>query len=290
MAKKTEWGTKGGMYNKEREMVSGKPATRTRKRKTTDAMGRPNTKTTPRKRSPADLDPTKPYNKTYKKGEKNPNPPTPETRKNHGPICGAPRTGNSDSGPGICCQIAGWGTAHPGYGHCRNHGGNLPSISQKETKEQQKLQAIKARDLFGLPRDIDPQSALLEEVQRTAGHVDWLGEVIRELDDPEKLKQFTDQGVMPSVWIVMYEEERKHLVRVCSEAIKCGVAERQVRIAEEQGRLLAMVLQAFMRDPVLDLTPAQLVRAPKLIRKHLLNAPMALEELKDDETVIIDVE
>lgn len=239
----------------------------------------------PRKLSPSATDPTKPYNKSYAFGEINPNAPTPETRtKKNAPICGANRTGKSQSGPGICCQTAGWGTAHPGYGHCRAHGGNLPGPSMAAEKEMRAAIAAKALNTYGLPKDVDPQTALLQEVQRTAGHVDWLEDLVHNLESQDALKQYTEAGIAPAVWISMLVDERKHLVNAASAAIKCGVAERQVRIAEEQGRLLAMVLQAFMRDSELGLSPQQMVIAPKLIRKHLQQAPMALEKVEDGQT------
>lgn len=206
---------------------------------------------------------------------KNPSPPTPETRLNgKGPICGRPRHKNSSSGPGVCCNPAGARTPHLGFGPCWLHGGNLPG----EVKKGEVYKAEKAVVLFGLPKEIDPHRALLDEVHMTAGHVEWLRtEIIQKLDDPKQLTQITDAGVEPSVWINMYQKERDHLVKVAKAAIDAGVAERQVRLQEEQGRLLAMVIQAFIRDPELDLTPAQLVRAPKLIRKHLLAAPTEIQ-------------
>ena len=35
---------------------------------------------------------------------------------------------------------------------------------------------------FGLPREVDPHEALLEEVHRMAGHVAWLGELVAALE------------------------------------------------------------------------------------------------------------
>src|SRR5688500_3420092 len=40
------------------------------------------------------------------------------------PICGALRSGKSYAGPGICCQPAGWGTDHKGFGQCKLHTGS----------------------------------------------------------------------------------------------------------------------------------------------------------------------
>lgn len=247
-----------------------------------DDEGNPIVKTY--KRGESAKDKTKPYNR---RGE-DPNyvPPTPETRRRkNAEICGAQKSGKSDSGPGICCQTAGWGTSHPGVGRCRNHGGNLPGHVVAAEKEKAK----RAVAMFGLPVEVDPHTALMEEIWRTNGHVIWLGTVIAELDSPDKLKQMTDAGVQPSVWVSMYENERAHLVKVSAEAIKCGVAERTIQLAEDQGRLMAMVMQAFIRDPELELTPAQLVHAPKILRKHMSLAPSALEAATPEQTVVIDV-
>lgn len=231
------------------------------------------------KRGPSAKDQNKSYSRRSRAVDPDYVGPTPETRKKkNSPICGAPRSKNSISGPGVCCQTAGWGTSHLGYGHCKHHGGNSPSHVAKAEKEM----ASKAVTMFGLPVEIDPHQALMEEIWRTNGHVIWLGDLIANMDDKEKLKQYTDAGVTPSVWVKMYEDERAHLVKVSAEAIKCGVAERQVQLAEEQGRLMAMVLQAFIRDPELKLTPTQLAYAPKILRKHILAAPTALEAVMEN--------
>lgn len=214
----------------------------------------------------------------------NPNAPkTPEDRKRKNmKICGAKRSGRSQSGPGICCQPAGWGTDHQGYGTCRHHGGLLPSHTKKAQREI-------AQDMvktYGLPKDIDPQTALIEEVQRTAGHVDYLNNLIQEIEDDKGLTQRTETGVMPSVWIEMYQRERTHLVQVSAAAIRAGIAERQVRIAEEQGKLFAMVIKAIISDENLGLTNAQLAAAPKVVRKHLSALPLELEEGKKEPDII----
>lgn len=60
--------------------------------------------------------------------------------------------------------------------------------------------------------------ALLEEVHRTAGHVEWLG-----LEVAAQPPTALEAG---SVWVELYQDERAHLVRLAKVAIECGVAER----------------------------------------------------------------
>jgi hypothetical protein len=127
-----------------------------------------------------------------------------------------------------------------------------------------------------MPVNIGPHEALLMEVQRTAGHIQWLAERIASIGEEseiEALQQWTIMGIKPSFWLETYQEERKHLVQVSKAAIQCGVAERQVQLAEEQGKLLAMAIRAILWDAQLDLTPQQQARAPQIIRRHLLSLP-----------------
>ncbi len=173
------------------------------------------------------------------------------------PICGARKT----DGSGTCSQVAGFGTSHVGYGRCKFHGGASPNGEKFAMRER----ARHTVDTLGLPADIDPQTALLEEVQRTAGHVRWLADLVAELDE-SGLKQITDDArgriwEKPSVWMEMYQAERAHLVRASAEAIKCGVSERLVRLAENYAEQLVGVLTAFASALGLDPRSPQVIDA-----------------------------
>lgn len=206
-----------------------------------------------------------------KKGEINKKAPiTPMDRdRKDMKICGARRTGKSSSGEGICCQAAGWGTDHVGYGHCRNHGG----LTESHDKAVQFQRVTDMMQMYGTAIDIDPHEALLLEVHRAAGHVQWLGSFIADFENTKELTQITEAGIQPSVWIDMYHRERDRLVKASQTAINAGVAERQTRIAEEQGRMFAAVIAKIFADPRLLITNEQKVLMPAVVRDHL----MALE-------------
>src|SRR5690349_4926946 len=90
-------------------------------------------------------------------------------------LCGGKRRGE---GAGkLCTRPAGWGTDHAGTGKCKLHGGSTKS----HTVAGQKALAEQAVKAFGLPREVDPRDALLEEVHRTAGAVAWLHEQVQAL-------------------------------------------------------------------------------------------------------------
>lgn len=174
------------------------------------------------------------------------------------PLCDARKT----DGSGTCQHQAGWGTDHPGHGRCKFHGGASPS-GRKHARTQQARQAV---DRYGLPREIDPHDALLEEVHRAAGAVSWLGQIVAVLhDDKGDLVESTMFGEQPSVWLKLYQQEREQLRRVAKTAIDAGIAERQVRLAEQQGELIAQVIRGVLED----LGVADRPEVPQIVRRRL---------------------
>lgn len=165
-----------------------------------------------------------------------------------------------------CGQAAGMGTDHLGWGNCKFHGGT----SKGHRIHASKLMAAEAVRTLGLDIKIDPHRALLEELWRTAGHVVWLREKIEELGGDDLL-YLTELGFKPRAFLDVYQRERDHLAKVAKMCLDAGVAERQVRIAEEQGALVAMAIKAILAD--LNLTPEQAEQAPGIVRRHLSAIP-----------------
>lgn len=163
-----------------------------------------------------------------------------------------------------CGRPRGWGTPHPGYGNCKNHGGCTPNGIKAAEKEA----AGQAVAVYGLPREIDPHAALIEELHRTAGHVAYMAQMIRDLEGDSALKQYQrgDNGTIerPSVWIELYHEERKHFASVAKTCIAVGIEERRVKLAEQQGELMAQVVRGILADLDVDLTP----EVQKVVRKN----------------------
>lgn len=182
------------------------------------------------------------------------------------------------NGNELCTRPAGWGTEHPGHGPCKLHGGSTTThVTAGVT-----AMATAAVATFGLPREVDPRDALLEEVYRTAGAVDWLHQQVRTLDPDAviwgKSEEVEKQaGEFPgvdvthraavNVWVELWQKERAHLVKVAKEAINCGIEERRVRLAEQQGAMLAGAIKAILGD--LDLSPEQAAKVSVVVPRHL---------------------
>lgn len=121
---------------------------------------------------------------------------------------------------------------------------------------------------LGAPRDVDPGVALLEEVQRSAGHVAWLEEKVRGLEESElvwgqvmaaherrtggpggnyDLDREENRATI-NAWWELYERERRHLAAVASAALRAGVEERRVRLAERGYDVIEAALVSIIAD------------------------------------------
>lgn len=203
------------------------------------------------------------------KGTKKPIPVTPENKARNEPVCGAERRNHptSNNPGGLCMQTAGWGTDHPGVGACKYHGGSVRTHGIKAMREEVMRKAV----MYGAPKDISPDAAIIQELERTAGHIGWLSDIISSMTDKSELMRLTQVGIQKDPFLTLYQQEREHLVKVAKVAKDMGIEERRVRLAEDQGKLIAMVLMNFIRDPELRLTQQQQTVAKVALRKHLLS-------------------
>lgn len=112
---------------------------------------------------------------------------------------------------------------------------------------------------MGAAISVDPGSALLEEVHRTAGHVAWLGQQVAEMQGL--------QGPAAKSLLDLYQREREHLVRTSKMTLDAGVAERELRFVQQQGQLIAHVLVAALQ--ALDLNETQMQRARVIVSSRM---------------------
>lgn len=157
---------------------------------------------------------------------------------------------------------------------CRMHGGSAPQSLAAAERRLAEREALLALEAFGVPVVVDPHSALLQELHRTAGAVAWLGAQVQSLSTDEITWGTTrektggdDHGTTreakPNAWYVLWAAERKHLTEVAAACVKAGIEERRVRLAEDQGRLLAAVVEQVLEG--LGLSPEQRERVPVVV-------------------------
>lgn len=160
-----------------------------------------------------------------------------------------------------------------GQARCRMHGGASPQALAAARRRGEHAAAAQAVRTLGLPREVEPDEALTEELHRTAGAVTYLGSEVAALPADGLYQRYLGTGGVlwerPSVLVELYSVERDRMVRVARTAIDAGLQERQVRLAEQLGGLLAAVLEGLMGDPELNLTAAQRAVAPAVVNRHL---------------------
>ena len=128
-----------------------------------------------------------------------------------------------------------------------------------------------AMPMLGSPIATDPGQGILEEIARSRGHIAFLEQKLIALDEAE-LVETTDvieesrsggpggsyelrrreQRAAISPWWALYERERKHFASVCAAAVRAGVEERRIRIAERQQDVLEAAFLAAIADLGLD--------------------------------------
>lgn len=191
----------------------------------------------------------------------------PNTRK-----CGA----KSRQGTGACQHEAGWGTSHPGFGSCKQHGGSTRAGTVRAVKDEMSQRAVP----MGTPIETDPFDALLKCIWISAGEVQYCSERIAELDPTEVLVRFSESQVGDQIsyvktstevqlhaWIIARRHALDALARYSKMAIDAGVAERQVALAERVGGMIGSLVSAVLGE--LGLDDRQQAIAPEVVRRHL---------------------
>lgn len=166
--------------------------------------------------------------------------------------------------------------------HCGLSKAQRDEIAARFLAEQK---ARKAVETYGLPRDISPTDALLEEVRYSAGHVAWLRAKVAELEAADLVWGMTEQvdkgatefagvdtthAATVNVWLDLYFRERKHLLDLTKTAISVGIEERRVRLAEAQGALMNDVIRRILAR--LSLSADQSALLPVVVPEELRRA------------------
>lgn len=175
-----------------------------------------------------------------------------------------------------CRHEAGWDTQHLGVGKCKLHGG----AEAHAQVNGMVLLARREQQVMGIPLSIEPQDAILECIRITAGEVAYASERIAALDADQAVGPVMTQMARTGenaleearegppalhVWIVVRQQAMDRLVQYSFAALKAGIEERRVRVAEQQGMLLARAIQGVLRELGVIDRP----EVAGIVRKHL---------------------
>lgn len=194
-------------------------------------------------------------------------------------MCGARKRDNNPCG---APPIAG-GT------RCKKHGAAAPAV---QAKARERVIEDNARGILGridpnVPQE-NPVEMLVTLIRNKGAEVSWLRGKVQALQDDDLIWNKVEhrEGTGPegpidvdtykaeqSVWWKLLREAENQLANWITAALKAGVEERKVRVAESQGALVAGAIKQIL--DALNLTPDQTALIPQIV-------PQALRQLNGD--------
>lgn len=170
----------------------------------------------------------------------------------------------------------------PGFTVCWHHGANSPQAKKAAADRVAEAEARADVARFAARTDVHPAEALLELVQYQAGIVVYWRRVVETVDEKDLVWGETkrekgvgpegpiDKGTSEAAPHIAYRlltEAQRDLERYASSALKAGVDERRVRLAEQQGALVVRVIRGVL--DALHLTPEQQQLVPTVVPAQL---------------------
>ncbi|HOW01130.1 MAG TPA: hypothetical protein PLY19_06640 [Rhodoglobus sp.] len=147
----------------------------------------------------------------------------------------------------------------PGGTVCRVHGGATPvaKAAAERRLAEQRAAIEAAKHGLVVPRDVEPGAALLEAIHSAAGELDYWRSVVAQID-PEALtwgvtqattkkgkRKITETAGAAAAYKLMVDAQDR-LARYSASALRAGIEERRVQLAETQGHALAGVVRAVL--------------------------------------------
>jgi hypothetical protein len=122
-----------------------------------------------------------------------------------------------------------------GSSRCRLHGGGAPQVRQAAAVRVAVGKTVAAAKKYGKPRRISAGDALQEELERTQGHVDWVGQEVG--------KNPFDPGLLS-----VYQSERAHLARLSGQIITSRSDERRTVLTEQSVDRLEVAMTGILAE------------------------------------------
>jgi hypothetical protein len=183
-----------------------------------------------------------------------------------------------------CGRPAGEGTDYTGVegALCRFHTGCTPNGEKHNQRLAAEQAAAKHRlELVDVELPTrDPGERLLWLVAMCSCQVEFYARKVQELDDQQlvqgvqqivetrsaagDVERRTVVGSTPNVWLRLLNDKQRQLAEVCRDAMRAGVEERMVRLAERQAETMVRVLRLSLAEYGLDGADAD-----RVVARHL---------------------
>ncbi len=151
---------------------------------------------------------------------------------------------------------------------CRSHGSANARSRRKAERNKARVRIGAFLSQQGKEIDnVDPLEVLLYQLGWASGAARALGRLVSELEEVHG-PNHTGTAV-PHVLVRMWSEERDRAARLAKMAIDAGLAEKQVRLAERQGQVIAHIFTSVLDDDSLGLSREQRDAGRSLAARHL---------------------
>ena len=165
---------------------------------------------------------------------------------------------------------------------CHRHGGATRASQAKRRRHLAAVKAATAAARFNARTDLNPADALLDLVHYQAGIVAYWRARVEQIDDDNlewgtvKTEQGSERGETTDITTeqagahiayAMLREAQHDLAVYATAALKAGVEERRVQLAERQGSLVAAAIRSILA--ALNLTPEQQALVPTIVPAQL---------------------
>lgn len=171
----------------------------------------------------------------------------------------------------------------PGGTRCGRHGGNSPKAKAAAT---QRMAEQEAREILGhidptAPRE-NPVEMLLNLIHGKSAEISWLRRKVKAQTDealvyglterqegigPQGPVDMTTHKVEQNIWWKLLREAENQLAQWTNMALRAGVDERRIRLAENQANAVVGVIRNVLDG--LELSPKQRGAAHEIVAKSL---------------------
>lgn len=201
-----------------------------------------------------------------------------QTRADGTLICGAKKRGTKRA-PGQPCQ------ANPVRGgtRCGKHGGKSPKAQDAAIDRIMEAEAVEILGRIDPAAEVKhPVEHLLTLINNKAAEVAWLRTLVKDVDEDELFYGLTgeelgqDRGDETNLktysaglhikWQALRAAEEQ-LAKWTTMALRAGVEQRRIQLAEQQGQLVTVAIQSILDG--LNLTPAQRDLIPTVVPNAL---------------------
>lgn len=135
---------------------------------------------------------------------------------------------------------------------CKDHGATTKQAKRGAERRRAVSEAREELTRLGVPLGVNEGEAMVAMVQEAAGNVAVYRHLVQQLEldvGPDGIASHTspeDYKTAPHPFVVAYDAERDKLVKWAKLCLDAGVAERRVRIAEQQAEQLAGVVREIV--------------------------------------------